>query len=250
MKFFSRFAKKGRKKLDTLKNQLFADKSSLSLTVFGASAKFFMKWLKICLFRTILKKRGHTVENTEQKTMGVGAIFMMIFKISAFTLGGGAVLIGLIKEACERSGLVSEERTSDMLALSLAAPGAMGISMSYQAGLALGGPVGAASAVFGMALPPFIAILALSSWLLAHMGSPFITAFFGGATAALVIVLGAIIYKLMKTNALSSAHNFAVCIFVAAAVAAFKISPVWGLLGGTAVSVAVNMIFEKKGEKA
>ena len=37
---------------------------------------------------------------------------------------------------------------------------------------------------------------------------------------------------------------------VAAAVAAFKISPVWGLLGGPAVSVAVNMIFEKKGEKA
>ncbi|MGI6074918.1 MAG: chromate transporter [Pyramidobacter sp.] len=190
------------------------------------------------------------MENTEQKNMGLYAIFMMIFKISAFTLGGGAVLIGLIKEACERSGLVSEEQTSDMLALSLAAPGAMGISMSYQAGLALGGPLGAAVAVFAMALPPFIAILALSSWLLAHMGSPFITAFFNGATAALVIVLGAITYKLMKTNALTSVRNFLICIFVAGAVMAFKISPVWGLLGGTAISVVVNLIFEGKGEKA
>ncbi|MBP3849147.1 MAG: chromate transporter, partial [Pyramidobacter sp.] len=100
----------------------------------------------------------------------------MIFRISAFTLGGGPVLIGLIKEAAEQTGVVSEERTSDMLALSLAAPGALGISMAYQAGLALGGPAGAVAGVLGMALPPFIAILVLSSWLLANMGSPYITA--------------------------------------------------------------------------
>jgi chromate transporter len=190
------------------------------------------------------------VENTEKRKMGIFSIFMMIFKISAFTLGGGAVLIGLIKEACERTGLVTEEQTSDMLALSLAAPGAMGISMSYQAGLALGGPAGAAAAVFGMALPPFIAILVLSSWLLAHMGSPFITAFFNGATAALVIVLGAITWNLAKKNALSSLRNTVLCVLVAAAVLVLKISPVWGLIGGTVIGVIVNLIFEKKGEKA
>ncbi len=188
-------------------------------------------------------------ENSARK-IRLFAIFMMIFKISAFTLGGGAVLIGLIKDAAERTKLVTEEQTADMLALSLAAPGAMGISMSYQAGLALGGPAGAAVAVFGMALPPFIAILVLSSWLLAHMGSPFITAFFNGATAALVIVLAAIVWKLAQKNAFKSAKDMILCAVVAAAVLVLKISPVWGLIGGTIVGVVINLLLEKKGEKA
>ena len=186
-------------------------------------------------------------EQAEKKELGLFSIFMMIFKISAFTLGGGAVLIGLIQEAVNRTGLVPEEKTADMLALSLAAPGAMGISMSYQAGLALGGP---AAAVFGMALPPFIAILVLSSWLLAHMGSGYISAFFSGATAGLVVVLGAIVWKLGKKNALVSVKDAAICLLVAAAVLIFKVSAVWGLIGGTIVALIVNLLLEKEGKRA
>ncbi len=189
------------------------------------------------------------MEKQAQK-ISLFAIFMMIFRISAFTLGGGAVLIGLIKEAAERTKLVTEEQTADMLALSLAAPGAMGVSMSYQVGLALRGPVGAAVAVFGMALPPFIAILVLSSWLLANMGSPFITAFFNGATSALVVVLAAIVWNLAKKNAFKSSKDMILCAIVAAAVLVLNISPVWGLICGTIVGVIVNLHFEKKGENA
>lgn len=189
-------------------------------------------------------------EQAEKKELGLFSIFMMIFKISAFTLGGGAVLIGLIQEAVNRTGLVPEEKTADMLALSLAAPGAMGISMSYQAGLALGGPAGAAAAVFSMALPPFIAILVLSSWLLAHMGSGYISAFFSGATAGLVVVLGAIVWKLGKKNALVSVKDAAICLLVAAAVLIFKVSAVWGLIGGTIVALIVNLLLEKEGKRA
>lgn len=182
------------------------------------------------------------------RRLGAFPIFMMIFKISAFTLGGGAVLIGLIQEAVKRTGLVPDEETADMMALSLAAPGAMGISMSYQAGLALGGPVGAAAAVFGMALPPFLAILLLSGWLLAHMGSGYISAFFSGASAGLVVVLGAMVWKIAKKSAFCSVKDAVLCVAVAAAVLVLNVSPVWGLLGGTVVGVVVNLIFEKKNQ--
>lgn len=182
------------------------------------------------------------------RRLGAFPVFMMIFKISAFTLGGGAVLIGLIQEAVKRTGLVPDEETADMMALSLAAPGAMGISMSYQAGLALGGPVGAAAAVFGMALPPFLAILLLSGWLLAHMGSGYISAFFSGASAGLVVVLGAMVWKIAKKSAFCSVKDAVLCVAVAAAVLVLNVSPVWGLLGGTVVGVVVNLIFEKKNQ--
>lgn len=184
------------------------------------------------------------------RRLGAFPVFMMIFKISAFTLGGGAVLIGLIQEAVKRTGLVPDEETADMMALSLAAPGAMGISMSYQAGLALGGPIGAAAAVFGMALPPFLAILLLSGWLLAHMGSGYISAFFSGASAGLVVVLGAMVWKIAKKSAFCSVKDAVLCVAVAAAVLVLNVSPVWGLLGGTVVGVVVNLIFEKKNQGA
>ncbi len=170
----------------------------------------------------------------------------MIFRISAFTLGGGPVLIGLVKEAAEDTGLVSEDRASDMLALSLAAPGALGISMSYQAGLALGGPAGAVAGVLGMALPPFITIFLLSSWLLANMGSPYITAFFNGAKASLAVVMAVVVWKLVKKNALKAPKDTVMCVLVAVSVLLFKLSPVWGLIGGTVVGVAVNLFLEKK----
>ena len=186
------------------------------------------------------------MDSQTPKKVSVFSIFAMTFRISAFTLGGGPVLIGLIKEATEQTGLVTEERTSDMLALSLAAPGALGVSMSYQAGLALGGPIGALAAVLGMILPPFIAILVLSSWLLANMGSPYITAFFNGATAALVIVLGLVVWNLAKKNALKTVKDTVICLLVSVSVLVLKVSPVWGLLGGTVVAIIVNLIIEKK----
>ena len=190
------------------------------------------------------------MDSQETKKVSVFSIFAMIFRISAFTLGGGPVLIGLIKEAAEQTGVVSEERTSDMLALSLAAPGALGISMAYQAGLALGGPAGAVTGVLGMALPPFIAILVLSSWLLANMGSPYITAFFNGATAGLVVVLALVVWNLAKKNALKTVKDTVLCLAVAISVLVFKLSPVWGLIGGTVIGVCVNLVLDKKESKA
>ena len=156
------------------------------------------------------------MDSQAPKKVSVFSIFAMTFRISAFTLGGGPVLIGLIKEATEQTGLVTEERTSDMLALSLAAPGALGVSMSYQAGLALGGPIGA------------------------------LAAFFNGATAALVIVLGLVVWNLAKKNALKTVKDTVICLLVAVSVLVLKVSPVWGLLGGTVVAMIVNLIIEKK----
>ena len=100
-----------------------------------------------------------------------------------------------------------------------------------------------------MALPPFLAILVLSSWLLAHMGSGYISAFFSGATASLVIVLGMAVWKIAKKNALGHVKDTVICLIVTGAVLVLKISPVWGLFAGTLLALAVNLFFEKLGEK-
>lgn len=177
-----------------------------------------------------------------RKSISPFRVFTMIFRISAFTLGGGAVLIGIIKDEVLRTGLVSEEEANDMLSLSMAAPGAMGISMSYEAGLALAGIPGAIAGVFGMALPPFLAILVLSGWLLAHMGSGYIGAFFSGASAGLIVVLGAIVWKMVKKSVIGCFRDTILCVDVTAAILFCKVSPVWALIGGTVIGVALSCL--------
>ncbi len=182
----------------------------------------------------------------QNKAIGLWGIFLLIFRISALTLGGGPVLIGIIQQEVRRMGVLTEEELTDMMSLSMAAPGAMGVSMSYQVGLALGGPWGAFGAVLAMALPPFLAILILSGWLLGRLDSPYVASFFSGASAALVIVLGSIVWKNVQKNALGSCHDALVCAAVALSVLLLGVSPVWALILGTAVSVVKNLALQDK----
>ena len=65
-----------------------------------------------------------------------------------------------------------------------------------------------------------------------------------------MVVLGAIVWKLGKKNALVSVKDAAICLLVAAAVLIFKVSAVWGLIGGTIVALIVNLLLEKEGKRA
>ncbi len=194
------------------------------------------------------RSRGSTMTEQRSRALALGSIFGMIFRISAFTLGGGPVLIGIIQQELRSRELLPEEELTDMMALSMAAPGAMGVSMSYQVGLALGGVPGAAAAVVAMALPPFLAILILSGWLLGHLNSPYVASFFSGASAALVIVLGAIVWNTVRRNALGCYHDALVAAAVALSILVLGVSPVWALVVGTAVSVVKNLVLQSRKE--
>lgn len=177
---------------------------------------------------------------TQQQTISVGKLFLLILRISATTLGGGAVLIGVIHEEMKRRNLLSDEEVSNMMTLSLSAPGAMGISMSFQVGWALCGLAGALAAVIAMTLPPFVAILVLVPWLLTHMGVGAMSAFFSGAAAGLVVLMGAIVWKIMAKTVIPHRPALVVCLIISAAMILFGLPPLWALLGGTAFSLSVQ----------
>ena len=84
-------------------------------------------------------------------------LFMSVFKISAFTFGGGYVIVPLMrKRFAQELGWVNEEEMLDMIAIGQSAPGPIAVNTSIMLGYRLLGVPGALMAVLGTSLPPLI----------------------------------------------------------------------------------------------
>ena len=90
-------------------------------------------------------------------------IFWTFFKIGAFTFGGGYAMIPLIqREAVENRKWVTDEDILDIVAIAESTPGPIAINSATFVGYRAGGILGSAFATFGVVLPSFVIILALS----------------------------------------------------------------------------------------
>ncbi len=90
-------------------------------------------------------------------------LFLTFFKIGAFTFGGGLAMIPLIqKEAVEKQGWVTDDDILEIVAIAESTPGPIAINAATFVGYRAAGVLGSACATFGMVLPSFVIILAIS----------------------------------------------------------------------------------------
>lgn len=180
----------------------------------------------------------------EQRPVSRLELFLTLLRISATTLGGGAVMIGVMREAMLRRGALTDDELADMITLSMSMPGAMAVSMSWQLGWRLQGFFGGVLAVLATLLPPVLTFLLLSNWLLRHLDSPHLKAFFSGASAALVALLAQITIGIGKKN-LISLPDWVVCVIIAGLLMFSGLSPVWAMIGGTLLSLLLKGLCER-----
>lgn len=90
-------------------------------------------------------------------------LFLLFFKIGAFTLGGGYAMIPLIeKEVVEKQKMLTAREYHDAVALSTSLPGAIAVNCSIFVGFKTKGFSGAFFAALGAILPAFLAIIAVA----------------------------------------------------------------------------------------
>ena len=90
-------------------------------------------------------------------------LFATFFKIGAFTFGGGYAMIPLIqKEAVEKNDWVSDDDILEIIAIAESTPGPIAINSATFVGYRTCGVLGAMCATFGVVLPSFVIILAIS----------------------------------------------------------------------------------------
>lgn len=91
------------------------------------------------------------------------SLFITFFKIGAFTFGGGYAMIPLIqREVVENKKWVTDDDILEVIAIAESTPGPIAINSATFIGYKVAGFFGAFCATFGVVLPSFVIILAIS----------------------------------------------------------------------------------------
>ena len=104
------------------------------------------------------------MENTIKKdSKSLWKLFTSTFSLSAFTFGGGFVIVSLMKKKfVEELGWLDESEMLDITAIAQSSPGPIPINASVLLGYRMSGILGSLIAVIGTALPPLIIISIIS----------------------------------------------------------------------------------------
>lgn len=116
--------------------------------------------------------------------------FLSCLKISAFTLGGGYVIVPLQKRRfSDELGWIDEEKILDLVAMAQSAPGPVAINASTLMGYQLFGLKGALLAALATVLPPLVLLSFISLFYRAVQDNPLLRAILRGMQAAVAALI-------------------------------------------------------------
>lgn len=128
-----------------------------------------------------------------------GKLFWSTFTLSAFTFGGGYVIIPLMrKKFVEKFHWLEEEEMLDLTAIAQATPGAMAVNAAVLAGYRLRGLPGAVVTLVATVLPPLIILAAISQAYRMFRSNPYVDAAMRGMFAAIGAVIVDAVYAMAK----------------------------------------------------
>ena len=100
---------------------------------------------------------------TVEKRKTLIKLFMSTLYISAFTFGGGFVIITFMKKKfVDEYHWIEEDEMLDLAALAQSSPGAIAVNAAILVGWRMGGFVGMITAVIGTIIPPMVLLSVIS----------------------------------------------------------------------------------------
>lgn len=169
-------------------------------------------------------------------------LFVSTFYISAFTVGGGYVIIPLLKRKfVEDYHWIEENEMMDLAAIAQSAPGSVAVNASILIGYKLAGLPGVLITILGTVLPPFFIITLISSAYMTFRDSIRITHILKGMQVAVVAVIADITIHMIQ-ELIKGKQFFLILIMVVTFVTVllFQINIIFvilitGAIGGTSV---------------
>ena len=171
-------------------------------------------------------------------------IFLSFLKIGAFTIGGGFVMLPLIRqEVVDRRKWITEEQFMHFLTIAQSSPGVMAVNLSLVIGWEINGFSGALSGLLGAILPSFASILLIAIMFLKYFETAWLRAFFQGAIPATSGVIGAVVFVLARKN-LKGFYQYAVLLAATALLIFWHWNPVLIIILG--MITALFMPYRRK----
>ncbi len=177
------------------------------------------------------------------KKVSLSQLFFQMFTISAFTFGGGFVIVTLMKKRLvEQRGWLEEGEMLDMTALAQSAPGPIAVNTAVLVGWQLGGLPGMLSAVLGCILPPMIVLSVISLIYAAFITNPWVALFLRGMQAGVAAVILDVTVSLGEKVA-AKRSPLHLCLLAAALMLTLftDVSPILLLLGAAAIGIFATL---------
>ncbi len=124
-------------------------------------------------------------------------LFIHMLYISAFTFGGGFVIVSLMKKKfVDDLGWITEEEMLDYIALAQSSPGAIAVNGAILVGWHVGGFAGMVFAVLGTVIPPVTILMAVSVFYNAFADNPYVATVLMGMQAGVAAVIADVVCSL------------------------------------------------------
>lgn len=161
----------------------------------------------------------------EKKTKILWKLFLATFTLSAFTFGGGFVIVSLMKKKfVEELGWLEENEMLDITAIAQSSPGPIPINASVILGYRMAGITGTFVAILGTAIPPMVIISLISVFYTQFRENPTI------ATALQVMRVGvaAVIFDVVF-NLAKNVYQTKRMLYISMMVVSFLATAVFGI---------------------
>lgn len=192
----------------------------------------------------------------EQKPVARGrhtlwTLFTSMLYISAFTFGGGFVIVTFMKRKFV-DGLhwLTEDEMLDMTALAQSAPGAIAVNAAILVGRRVAGTVGMLVAVVGTIIPPMVILSVISLFYEAFAHNRWVAAALSGMQAGVAAVICDVVINLgSRVVNERSALSIAIMAIAFVAAAVFDVNVIIIILCAAAVGAA-RILIERARRKA
>lgn len=159
-------------------------------------------------------------------------LFISTLYLSAFTFGGGYVIVTLMKKKfVDEYHWIDEQEMLDLIAIAQSAPGAIAVNGAIVVGYKLAGIGGVIVSILGTIIPPFLIITVISLFYVAFQSNPVVKLMLEGMQSGVGAVIGVVVYDMGK-GIVTEKNWLSVGIMAAAFVAnyVFKVNVIYVIL--------------------
>ncbi len=178
-------------------------------------------------------------------------LFASTFSLSAFTFGGGYVIIPMMRRKfVEQYHWMEEEEVLDMAAIAQSSPGPVAVNAAILMGFRLAGAAGALVAALGTVLPPLLIIAVISVGYEAFRDNVYVSRVLRGMQAGVAAVVFSVVLRM--ACALVKDKKWASVALMVAALAAsiwLGMNVIWILLLCGMTGVLVTLWTRMRGGK-
>lgn len=190
----------------------------------------------------------NTIKN-QSKAKTLWQLFTSTFALSAFTFGGGFVIVSLMKKKfVEELGWLDESEMLDITAIAQSSPGPIPINASVILGYRMCGILGSLVAVIGTSLPPLIIISIISKFYQQFRENTVIAMALQVMRAGVAAVIFDVVFNLAK-NVIKTGNSM----YIAMMFITFVMTYIFGISAMTVILLCVaigicNLIYDIRKE--